>query len=186
MKLIPMMRKQASSPTCTSAAACLRARKQEILALWEERVRHELPAAAHKKHYLLIDSLPQLLDELGESLARKSPQLAAVETVPKIHAIQRAAIGDYNLEQIQAEYTILRQVLLEVLKEAASIGTHEWNILLDFVVQGTVVAAHEFMRQADRKSALSEDRLSLAVESAQMGIFDWDVKSGNHFYGVTS
>ncbi|MFL5814784.1 MAG: RsbRD N-terminal domain-containing protein, partial [Bdellovibrionia bacterium] len=169
--------RQPSLHACDNAADCLREHKSEILEQWEARARKELRAASGKKHYLLIDSLPQFLDELIESLERQSPQLIAMKDIAQSHATQRASISDYDLDQVQAEYTILRQVIFEVIEHFADVTSHERNIILDFIVQGRVAAADEYMRLAKTQIASSQEELSLALESAEMGSFTYDIPS---------
>src|ERR1700694_3347920 len=58
-----IMKSLKPSPLVNSAAQCLRRGKLEVLSLWEMHARQELPAAAEKRHFFLIDSLPRLVDE---------------------------------------------------------------------------------------------------------------------------
>lgn len=164
------------SPLVKSAAQCLRKRKFEILSLWEMHARQELPTAAHQKHFFLLNSLPQLLDELIDTLESSRKRLAIVAIAQA--AAQRAVSDQFTLEQVQTEYAIFRRLLFEILEKDASVNSREWNTVLDFVVERRLATADEYMRLAQQKVVRSEERLSLALEYAQMGTFDWDMKSG--------
>jgi hypothetical protein len=174
-----MESKQRSFPTCSNASQCLRENKQIILDRWEERVRRAHPSAARKSQFLLRDSLPAFLDRLAESIEQRAPQAVSMKIVAQAHASQRATLDDYTPEQVQAEYTTLRRVIFELLdEESIQINPREREIVLDFLVEGREAAAGEYLRIAHQRAILSEAQLSLALESAHMGTFDWDVQSG--------
>lgn len=180
-----MASKQHEQVICKSAVQCLRERKLEILERWESRARQELPSAAAKKHYMLLNSLPLFLDELVESLERRSPKLVAMKDIAQTHASQRASIADYSLQQVQDEYTILRQVIFEVIEEFADVTTRERNIILDFIVAGRGAASEEYLRLANAQIALGQEELALALESADMGSFSYDIQSGRMMWSET-
>src|SRR5688500_5733270 len=124
-----------------NAARILRAHRERILSEWEGRARKELPAAIGQTHYVLMDSLPQFLDELVSSLDSQFPKSVSSKDVAESHALQRSSIKQYDLEQVLAEYTILRQIIFDVLDREADLTSRERNIILDFLQRGKVAAA---------------------------------------------
>jgi PAS domain S-box-containing protein len=180
-----MESKQPSPFFYSSAPHCLREKKQEILARWETRARAKLASASRTNHFVLLDSLPAFLDQLSNSLEQRTPRVVEMKNVAEAHAIQRASLEDYNLEQVQSEYNILRQVIFEVLDENNMVDVRERNIILDSIADGHIAAANEYMRIAHQRVQLSEERLSLALESAQMGTFEWNIKDGSLYWSDT-
>ncbi len=181
-----MESKRRSSPALSSVSQCVHEKKTEILRRWAQRVRQEIPAAAGKSAYALINSLPQFLDNLHDALDQRSTKPHVTNKSALYHARQRAALSGYTRDQVQIEYTILRKVLFEVLEEHAHIDLEERNIILDLVVEARTAASDEYLRIAHEQTRLSEDRLALALESAHMGTFDWDVQSGTLTWSQTA
>jgi signal transduction histidine kinase len=105
--------------------------KDRILLLWEERLRKQVAAAVHEPQLILINTLPAILDQLAEALSRDHPRRTATQgsTVAQEHGGERVRLTQFRLEDIIAEYKILRQVLFEVLDEEGSLSAHERSTL---------------------------------------------------------
>src|SRR3954463_13240241 len=105
-------------PTKSRAADGLMARREHVLALWEKRVRKEIPAAAAEDHPIIIDTLPAVLRQLAEALSPEHPRRTATEgsSVAEEHGGERVRMTRFRLEDVMREYTLLRQVLVEVLE----------------------------------------------------------------------
>lgn len=113
------------------ADARLLANKERILTLWEQRLRREIPAAAHERHPILIDTLPALLRQLAEALSPEHPRHTAAEgnTIVEEHGGERVRMTQFRLEDLVVEYKLLREVLFAVLEENEPLTAEERNIL---------------------------------------------------------
>ncbi|HYH97335.1 HAMP domain-containing sensor histidine kinase [Hyalangium sp.] len=123
----------------------LLANKERILTLWEERLRKEVAAAAGESHPILINTLPALLRQLAEALSPKHPRRTATEgsTVAEEHGGERVRMTHFRLEDVIAEYKLLREVLFAVLEEKEPLAPEERNILnasLDQVIAKSCTA----------------------------------------------
>jgi PAS domain S-box-containing protein len=132
-----------------STAERLRRHLPRILAVWEERVRRDVPASREQPGPALRDSLPAMLEELVTTLEDPTPRRALGEREHELgreHGLERASMKDYSLEQVMHEYHLLRQVLFEVLEEDGPLSVAERDVLLDSVQVGVRNAASEFSR----------------------------------------
>lgn len=126
----------------SQASDRLMAKRERVLALWEERVRKEIPAAANEDHPIIIDTLPAVLRQLAEALASDHPRRTATEgsSVAEEHGGERVRMTRFRLEDVIREYMLLRQVLVEVLEEEAPLTPHERDTLHASVDQATMKA----------------------------------------------
>lgn len=168
-----------------SAADCLRRAKAELLDEWERRVRADLPAARGKGRAFLINSLPRFLDEMIASLERERPELSRGEDTAEEHATQRSTVADYDLRQVLDEYRILRHVLFERLDREVELTPRERDVVLEVLQNGTATSAERWTKLVrDREARVAhalretEDRLDLALRAARMGVWDWDLRTG--------
>ncbi|WP_163787162.1 sensor histidine kinase, partial [Myxococcus vastator] len=111
--------------------ARLLASKERILALWEERLRQEVSAAAGESHALLIDTLPVLLRQLAEAVSSQHPRRTATEgsTIAEEHGSERVRVTHFRLNDLVTEYMLLREVLFAVLEEPEPLSAAERNTL---------------------------------------------------------
>ena len=151
-----------SSDTVSNAARHLLEQKCHVLALWEKLARAALPSTDSKSHYVLLDSLPQFLDELISSLAINQPKLVQSENLAITHGIQRSAIRDYSLKQVITEYDLLARSVFLILDEKYTLTSHERNIIFDYIQAGRVSAAEEFTRQVLEKERETADAVRQA------------------------
>jgi PAS domain S-box-containing protein len=171
----------------TSAAQCMHERKEEILSLWEERVRQELRAANGKRHYVLVDSLPQFIEALTHSIEDRALKPEVMKDLAQMHALQRTTLDDYTLEQVQAEYKILRQVIFQVLEKHSVIDRVERDIILDFLTGGMHAAiALESAKMGARQynEAIRNERawFQMALNAVPTPIFLIDSKTHEVFF----
>jgi signal transduction histidine kinase len=115
----------------SNAAERLRANKERILSLWEERLRKNVAAAGREASLILINTLPAVLDQLAEALSPKHPRRTATDgsTVGHEHGGERVRLTHFRLEDLITEYKILRQVLVQVLEEKGALSADERNTL---------------------------------------------------------
>lgn len=107
-----------------------------ILLMWEERLRKEVAAAGREPQPILINTLPAVLDQLADALSPDHPRRIATQgsTVAQEHGGERVRLTHFGLEDLIAEYKILRQVLFDVLEEHEPLSRHDrdtLNISLD-------------------------------------------------------
>jgi signal transduction histidine kinase len=97
----------------------LLANKECVPMVWVERVRREVPAAELEAYPLLIDTLPVMLDQLAEALSPHHPRRTATQgsTSATEHGGERVRVTRFRLEDVVREYSILRQILFEVLDD---------------------------------------------------------------------
>ena len=81
--------------------------------MWEERLRSEVAVAGRESRPILINTLPAVLDQLAEALSPEHPRRTALQgsTVGLEHGGERVRLTHFRLEDLIAEYKILRQVL---------------------------------------------------------------------------
>ncbi len=128
--------------TGATAKDRLLANSDRILARWEQRLRREVAAARGEPQPILINTLPALLRQLAEALSPDHPRRTATEgsTVASEHGGERVRLTRFGLEDLIAEYKILRQVLSEVLGETGVLSAEERNILNTSVDQMIIEA----------------------------------------------
>lgn len=98
------------------AAARLRRLKDEILRQWVTRVRGEVPAAEGESRSVILDHIPNLLDQLAQFFEFTPGSESEPPAAAQDHADQRAALTDYSLDQVVHEYHLLRRVVMDVLE----------------------------------------------------------------------
>ncbi|MFN7132941.1 MAG: sensor histidine kinase [Myxococcales bacterium] len=105
------------------AASRLLARQSEILHRWEQKLRAIVPAAAEQPHPILINTMPELLRQLAEALSPDHPRRIATEgsSIAEEHGSERVRLTQYRLEDLITEYRLLREVVLEVLRETGPV-----------------------------------------------------------------
>jgi signal transduction histidine kinase len=133
--------------TGSRAGDRLLASRDRILALWEERVRKQIPSAAAEEHPILIDTFPAILRQIAEALSPLHPRRTATEgsSVAEEHGGERVRMTRFRLEDVITEYMILRQVLIEVLEENEPLTTPERDTLHASIDQATVKACTAYV-----------------------------------------
>lgn len=126
----------------SSARDRLVASRERILSLWEQRVRNELAVARREPQPILIDTLPALLDQLADALSGDHSRRTATHgsTVAHEHGGERVRLTRFGLDDLVAEYKILRYVLFEVLEEASPLSREERHTLHMSVDQAIIEA----------------------------------------------
>lgn len=147
----------------------IRNQKGAILARWEARAR-TASVARDQARATLIDSLPELLERIGENADAfvDGTAAAAPASVSERHANERLEQG-YALGDVVEEYVQLRACIFERLEETGlTIAPHEsrhLNLAIDRALRETTrryVAANERMLRAlDRISSEPTARRSL-------------------------
>jgi signal transduction histidine kinase len=120
----------------------LLASRDRVLALWEARVREEIPTAAAEERAILIDTFPAVLRQIAEALSPRHPRRTATEgsTVAEEHGGERVRMTRFLLEDVIHEYALLRQVLVEVLEEHEPLTRAERDTLHASIDEATIKA----------------------------------------------
>jgi signal transduction histidine kinase len=147
----------------------------EILKLWMDRVRLEVPGAATLDKQTLVDRMAEFMKRLGEvvSTAENSPsgERSSIETLKLAseHGINRASLPIYTLDQVISEYRILRQILLSFLNATGGLEPREEEKLLESIDYGVMEASVQFTATLGFKRAKVSDaeRGTLKQELAQ-------------------
>jgi signal transduction histidine kinase len=118
-----------SSPNGT--AERLLAEKERILELWEEQLRAAVPRATQELQPVLVDTLPALLDQLADALSPRRLRTLATEgsDIAEEHGGERVRLTNFRLEDLIAEYKLLRDVIVAVLEEHAPMTKDERRIV---------------------------------------------------------
>lgn len=128
----------------------LRSDREEILRLWEESVRREIPEAKGKDTTAIRNSLPDFLDKVAHTLSSAPPKLTAeLESelvIAREHGKQRVLFTNYTMEQVIHEYQLLRKVTLAVLEKHQRLNTVDRDVVLDAISLGERIAATSFHR----------------------------------------
>ena len=98
----------------------LRERHDEILARWEQEVSRLRPAKFLTRPTLL-DHIPDFLRQLADFVQalRDHQVVAPPQQFPIVHAIERLDVG-YDLDEVVAEYAILRECIATMAHSEAS------------------------------------------------------------------
>lgn len=134
------------------ASERLQQKADRIMRLWEERARAEISASLHHNSLILQNSLPQYLNFLVTELSTTIERTAVRSDADKVesdrigrqHGRERAGYADYSITQLIFEYHILRQVVFQVLEEAAPLTPRERDIIITSIEQAVNDAATQF------------------------------------------
>jgi signal transduction histidine kinase len=147
----------ANHPAGHGLAEQLRKKVPEILALFESWVRKDVASARSLKPTDLKNSLPALLENLAQALERAEESAPLEVKAARAHGKERSTFPQYSLEEVIAEYRLLRRAIFEVLKND-EITSKERDTIIDAIEIGISEAASEF---ASRQYQLREQFISM-------------------------
>ena len=159
------------------ASETILACQKEIIHRWQARVRKNLAAARSEHSSIIINTLPDFLVFMADALRAGGDDRALDNsTLAQAHGRERAHITRYTVEQVIAEYRILREVLLEIGEEHRSFTTNERFVvhsIIDHAIADAVGAYTEVYNELQEQftAVLSHDLrnpLSAARSTAQM------------------
>ncbi|MAO36473.1 MAG: hypothetical protein CMP12_11310 [Zunongwangia sp.] len=124
------------------AAEAIRSKKEDILKLWEETIRKEIPVTKETEPLILLNNLPNILDDLLVMLERaqdeidlqKSPNFKEIVEDSMDHGRHRAGISHFSSHKIINEHMVLHRVLIIILKNKNAYN-QEVGILLSFALE---------------------------------------------------
>ena len=154
--------------TSRQAGDLLAQRSEEVLRLWEQRVRTAVPAAEHRSRPVLLDSLPDFLQHLVSALRAEQPPPSAYEIrTAREHADQRSTLAGYDLSQVVEEYHQIRSVVLELLEETAPLAPPARRLVDDTVDLALRVAATEYVHFTRAELDRVQNHYRLLVENTR-------------------
>lgn len=122
----------------------IRDQKQEIISLWERRVRETVPAAQKLSQLSLVDTVPELLDHLAEAIEQGVTPLHGIRRTSAIHGKERAAEPKFRFDELLEEYKVLRSILFDVLSAENSISIDQLQVLMEALDAALSQAARKF------------------------------------------
>lgn len=150
----------------------LRERRDDILAGFVRGMERGGLAPQTEPRSLLIDHVPQLLDEMGAALdGAVVPKAGGVPPhggPAKEHADQRLEEG-FDLEAVVREYGVLRHAIMETAEHVGlpvSIG--EYDAMAGYVNGGIAEAAHEYARVRERQLTSRKSDLEFLIEAGEL------------------
>src|SRR3954467_849177 len=142
----------------------LRERREEILDHWERQVR-SVAAARNLDRPVLLDHLPQFIDDLAEYVGevRTGVELPPPEELSRIHALERLEVG-YDLAEVVAEYGILRRCITELAahEHAPSLRSAELPRLHQAIDHAIAISVVRYTAARER-TLRALDRISSAA-----------------------
>jgi PAS domain S-box-containing protein len=163
----------------SSAADCLRDRKESILKEWEERIRKVIPESTEKASVVIRNSIPNFIDQLIDSLASKRPRLASSEDIGQSHAVQRTEYTDFKLTQVMTEYNVLRQIIFQTLDQIPlSLSGQDRDIIIDYIQNGKMAAADRYTELAFERITRGERTYRALFDLSCAGIVLSEPKTG--------
>ena len=159
----------AKSLDSRAAARRLRESKEELIEAYVSAARSELEAARLIDRDGLVNSLPELLDNLvdtldqGESVAnlKQSAQIGLG------HGQTRAQQKAYSLNDVLIEYRLLGHVIFTTLRQLGRPDLHTEDIIHDAIHRGIANAASEFTRLRSEEERANQVERERALQDIQ-------------------
>src|SRR5205807_3719488 len=158
---IQLMEKGAMADEPRRLSDFLRAHRERILSDWVDAVR-VLEPAKDLDQPVLLDSLPQFLDELADFLDDVRAGHPAKEPVNPhtIHALDRLEVG-YDLTEVVEEYAILRRCIVELVHDEGAPAMRSAQLArLHAGIDSAIVTSTARYHQASERTLRALERIS--------------------------
>jgi PAS domain S-box-containing protein len=147
-------------PRWRLASERLKAHQEQVITLWLERVRQDIPAraqdAAQLRHHLL-----RLLERLVAALAAERPRPITHEAphgLSEDPGYPYSRIEDSSLHHMFREYQLLREVTFQVLEHEGPLPSTARDLILAAFEQAVAEASARFMQLSQSQARESEAR----------------------------
>lgn len=163
-------------------ASAIRARKYDIMTIWEDKVKSQMKASDKNNKISLHDHVPNILEGIVIILERqinldsieKDPKYEEILHNSKEHGRHRATTEFYTIDEIVKEYILFHQVINEVLKEEGITNLEIYlklNFLIENAILSSTVAFSEALQEIQEKliGTLAHD-LRNPLAAARMAI----------------
>ncbi len=139
-----------------SVAQRLEKSSADILSIWEKRARAEILATEGKDSEVIQDELALFLKSLVHTLAMKNPMKSLTDEKAALnHGQQRAGLTNYTLIEIIEEYSLMRQVLIEILSRQGPLAEKDRAAIHLAVDTAMELATNEFAKAEQAKILLA-------------------------------
>jgi signal transduction histidine kinase len=170
------------------APAALIRSKQRIFDEFLVRLRTRVPASNQEPAPIIINTLPAFITRLALALTPGNEIHFASEysNIALAHGNERAKLTNYSLSEMIREYQVLREILMEYLREEILLSAKEWNIVHRSIDEAIAEAASAYVQvqQGFRDlftAALSHDfRGPLSNAVNYIGLIRRDADSSQH------
>jgi len=142
----------------------LRTHRDRILSDWLAAVRRLAPARELDRP-ILLDYLPQFLDELADFLddVRAGNPATEPEKLPAMHALERLEVG-YDLAEVVEEYSILRQCIIDLVHHESAPAMRSAQLArLHSGIDRAIVTSTARYHEASGRTLRALDRISSAA-----------------------
>jgi signal transduction histidine kinase/ActR/RegA family two-component response regulator len=135
----------------------LQEHREHIVQRFVREVEQTSLAPEGTRRSSLVDHIPRFLDELEADLerardVRMSDAAAGTNATARQHGEQRWQLG-YDIDGLVREYGILRQCILDAVKESgAGLSIEEYELFANFMSVGVAQAVTEYTRYRDEES----------------------------------
>lgn len=147
-------------------SAQLASLETKVIETWLAEVKKTLFGRGEREPVLRND-IPEFLARVSLALAPHTTDNACDNnTAARRHGRQRAFSTDFSLEDVVAEYILLRRVIFSLLEEQGPIGQRERDIILDSVETAIKHASGEFV--AHRMAAEKKHKSELELTNAKL------------------
>jgi len=156
--------------------------RDEIVARFVAEVQLKDLSPPGVPHSLLVDHIPNFLDEIVAELARLdgvrfSDDAVDTSTTARQHGEQRWTLG-YDLEGVIREYGVLRHAILESAKGSGSVVTvDEFDVLAKCLSVGVAEAATAYVKYRDEQLDAQKANLEFLAEAGQLLSSSLDYRS---------
>ena len=133
-----------------------------IIKMWEDRVRACIQNSQFETSGILIDHLPDLMIQIAETLDHDNPEhyLEDNKYSAREHAKFRAFNTNFSLVELVKEYSLLRDIIFEILFQEQIPELYQIQILHKFIDEAIQSAVKEF-------STLKDESLNRAYKDAE-------------------
>jgi len=130
--------------------------RDDVLRVWIDEVRHQVPRAEGVGHPVLTDTMPALYERMAGMLTpvHFARDGIDVSSIAAEHGVERANLTDFQAETILAEFQVFRGVLFDMLDahDVALTGPERraLHLTIDMAVRESVrafVAAGDQLRE---------------------------------------
>jgi signal transduction histidine kinase len=173
-----------------SSAALIR-NKVAIFDEYKRRLRERVPSIRAEPGPIIINTLPSFLTRLALALAPDSELDFASDysNIALAHGNERAKLTNYSLADVIHEYQILREILVDTLKQSTVLTDKEWHIVHRSIDEAIADAASAYVQVQQEfrdlfTAALSHDfrgPLSNAVNYVELIRRDAEPGQHGHF-----
>ncbi len=117
--------------------------KEKILKCWEALSLSKLPEAQNLSRQAIRDHLPQVFGALCTVL--ETGEFKVPKELSKTHGRQRSWTTDYSLAEVMAEYSLLKNVILDELATAKLFDVKDFRTIDRFFDSASTIATTEFV-----------------------------------------